>query len=227
MSIMPRSLFHERRWLALLCILVTAGTGGLLLRLTSTWCDALGHYDGLSMSELKSFVFWNIGFAPFTLLFGAWCYRKLRVRWMFLGTAKGTVFYFVFLTLLAFPFQFGGLVLRGDERMIDETICAKSTSNGMFTESKGLTVEEYEHLRALNPYLPPVPAGADSLRVEFYSDGFLPDFSLHVVCAVKRNALGEYPAYVQPMKDGPIGWMLDTVRTDPTVAWLLYEDGES
>ncbi len=149
------------------------------------------------------------------------------MRWAFMNTASGTAVYFVLLTVAAFPLQFGALIFDGEERLMQRAICAKSNSNGMFTDSKGLTVDEYDYLRSLHPFLPLVPGGADSLRIQYYSDGFLPDFSLHVVCAVKRNSLAHYPAYVPPMKDGPSGWMLDTTRVDSAVAWLVYEDGES
>ena len=224
---MLRSQFLRKRWLALLCVILTAGTGWVLLDLSSNWCQALGHHAGFRMSTVKAMLLWNLVYAPGVLLFGAWCYRKLRVRWPLLDTTIATVVYFILLTLVAFPTQFGGLVLRGEERKLDETICRKSTSNGAESESKGLTVEEYEHLRRLNPYLPFVPTDADSLRVYYYSDGFLPDFSVHVVCAVKRTHVAEYPAYHELSRDGPTGWMRDTTRVDPDIAWLVYADGES
>lgn len=224
---MLRTLIRNRRWLALVSVVCTIGAAWLILQRTSSWCQALGHYRGLYISDVKSFLFWNVLVAPVVLLLSAWCYRKLRVRWTFLNTTKGTALYFVVLTLVAFPRGTSALFGMFEERRIEESICLKSTSNGRFTESVGLSVPEYNHLKTLHPLLPLLPVGADSLRVNYYSDGFLPDFALKVQCAVQRAQLGTYPVHVARTKDGPTGWMLDTTRTDPAVAWLIYEDSES
>lgn len=224
---MLRALIRDRRWLALASVVCTVGAAGFILQLTSTWCQTLGHYRGLYINDVKLLLFWNVLVAPVVLLLGAWCYRKLRVRLTFLNTTRGTVLYFVVLTLVAFPRGTSALFGLLEERRIEEAICLKSTSNGMFTESVGLSVPEYNHLKTLNPLLPLLPVGADSLRVNYYSDGFLPDFALQVECAVQRDELGNYPVHVPRIKDGPTGWMLDTTRTDPAVARLIYEDSES
>lgn len=222
-----RPFFRKRRLLALLCVTLTIGAGWLVQNQTSSWCEALGHYRGLRISDLKSFFFWVVLYAPAILLLGTWAYRKMRARWTFLNTTRGTVVYFVGITIVAFPLQFAGLEMDVQERRCEAAICDKSTSNGMFTESQGLSVEEYEYLRTLNPLFPLVPKGADSLRVNYYSDGFLPDFSLRVACSVDRRGMESFPAYDNPGKDGPKGWMLDTARVDPNIAWLVYEDSES
>jgi hypothetical protein len=179
------------------------------------------------VSDIKRTLLWLFAYAPVILLVGALGYRKLHLRWARLNSTSGIVLYSILLTVFAFPLQFSGLMLDGDKRHMQEAICAKSNSNGMFTESKGLTVGEYTYLRTLCPLLPPAPNGADSLRVNYYSDGFLPDFSLHVVCAVKRSNATRYPMTFGTLIAPPTGWRLDTTRSDTIVSWLIFEDGES
>jgi len=217
----------KRRWLALITVLCTAALGALLLIQVTANCDALIHYRGFRVSDLKDFFLWMCLFAPAVFSLGTFGYRKLWSSWSFLGTTLGTIVFFMLLTIMAFPLQYGRLLGGGQERQLKESICMKSASDGMFTTSKGLAAEEYNILLAMNPMLPALPVPADSIRVQYYSDGFLPDYSVEVRCAVEREQTVGYPPYHELHHDGPTGWMLDTTRLHPRVSWLVYADGDS
>ena len=219
----PRGLW----WVGFCSFFGTCGLGAVLVFVSTAWCNALEHYKITTISELMRGLLMTLVYAPLIFWLGIKAYRLFRGRWPLLLTTKGTLGYFIVLAFAVFPFQFLRIPVNIRNHRIEHSICTKSTSDGMFTESKGLTTEEYAHLQQMLSLLPDLPAEPDSINVLYYSDGFLPVFGIKIRCAVARASQSGYPLYVPMTKDGPSGWMSDTTSTDPRVAWLVYEDGES
>jgi hypothetical protein len=224
----PRGLW----WVGFFSFFGTCVLGALGLLRTSEDCTALDHYSITTIGDVKRFFLMTFVYAPVIFWLGVRAYRQLRRRWAMFGTVRGTCCYFIVLGFAVFPFQFMGITTNLRNDGIERSICDKSTSNGMFTESVGLTAAEYAHLWKMLPLLPDPPIKPDSVNISYYSDGFLPDFSLSVRCAVSRaSARGippiGLPPYMPSTMNNPSGWMVDTTGADPKVAWLVFEDGES
>jgi hypothetical protein len=214
-------------WAGCLSFVATCTLGAVLLFNTRVKCDALSHYSFITIGDVMRRLFMLVVYVPVMLWLGIRTYRWLRERMHTLNSIRGTASYFILLAFVIFPFQFIGIgrnILDGDIR---RSICAKSTSDGSFTESHGLTVDEYSHLQNRLPILPILPSEPIEVSVNYYSDGFLPDFSLTVGCAISRSSASGYRIAVPITEVGPSGWMLDTTRTDETVAWLIFNDGVS
>ncbi len=218
---------HGLWWAGCLSFIGTCALGAVLLFGTSVMCDALLHFSISTISDLMRGLFMLVVYVPVMLWLGIRTYRRLRKRSHILNMTKGTVSYFILLAFVVFPFQFIGIGTNLRNLDMERSICDKSNSNGTFTESVGLNIAEYTHLQTLLPRLPVLPLKSDSINIQYYSDGFLPDINLEVRCAVNPDSVFGVPAAVQWNKDGPSGWMLDTALTDRGIAWLIFSDGES
>lgn len=224
----PRGLW----WVGFFSFFGTCVLGALVLLRTGAWCNALEHYRITTIRELLFGLVMTVVYAPLVLWLGVKGYRHFRSRWPSLRSISGTSGYCGALACAVFPLQFLRIPINLRNHSLELSICAKSTSDGMFTNSTGLTAAEYEHLRKMLPLLPDPPIRPDSINLFYYSDGFLPDFGLKVRCAVPRtSAIGIAPIGLPPFipsnQDGPSGWMIDTAGADPKIAWLVFEDGES
>lgn len=219
----PRGLW----WVGFFSFCSTCVLGALIVALTGAWCNALDHYRITTLGELLLSLFMTVVYAPLVLWLGVRCYRYCRSRCPSLHSISGTVAYCAALAVIAFPRQFLLIPINLWNHGLAPSICAKSTSDGLFTRSQNLTAEECAYLQGLLPLLPDLPVQPDSINLFYYSDGFLPDFAVKVHCAVPLSFVIGYPPYVHSAKDGPSGWMLDTTGADPKVAWLVFEDGES
>lgn len=219
----PRGLW----WVGFFSFCCACVLGALTVALTRAWCNALEHYNFITISDLLFRLFMLAVYAPVAFWLGIKGYRLFRSRWPALHSIRGTVGYCAALAVVTFPRHFVLIPVNLWKHGMEHSICAKSRSDGTFTHSTGLTAEEYGHLQGMLPLLPVLPVTPDSINLFYYSDGFLPDFTISVRCAVRRGSPNTYPPYVRMTKDGPSGWMLDTTSTDPRIAWLVYEDGES
>ncbi len=219
----PRGLW----WVGAFSFCYTCVLGALIVSLTGAWCNALEHYRITTLGELLFGLFMIAVYAPLVFWLGVRAYRYFRLRWPTLSTISGTITYCIALAIIVFPLQFLRIPANLWRYAPQNAICAKSTSDGMFTRSEGLTSEEYAYLQGMLTLLPDLPVEPDSINVFYYSDGFLPDFAIKVRCAVARGSANGYPPYVRISKDGPTGWMLDTTSTDQRIVWLVFEDGES
>lgn len=73
---------------------------------------------------------------------------------------------------------------------VEQSLCAKTQSNGMITTSAGLTLAEYMIVYDQLPVLPDLPPSSRQIDMYYYSDGFLPDYRLrlHFFCARSDSA---------------------------------------
>lgn len=219
----PRGLW----WVGFFSFSGTCALCAFILIGTSEACTAVNHYSITTIDDMMRLLLMTFVYAPVVFWLGVRAYRPLRRRWAVIGTVRSTCCYFILLGLAVFPFQFMGIATNVRDGETERSICDKSISDGMFTDSKGLTAEEYAYLRKMLPLLPVPPVKPDSVNLFYYSDGFLPDFGLTIRCAFSRSSMSGYTPYVHLAKDGPSGWMIDTTSADPKVAWLVFEDSES
>jgi hypothetical protein len=81
------------------------------------------------------------------------------------------------------------LIFKGImNRPMEKSICNKSSSNVMTTQSKILNLNEYDYLKSKLFLLPDLPKTSDSINISYYHDDFLGDFSLNLnfVCENKE-----------------------------------------
>jgi hypothetical protein len=60
------------------------------------------------------------------------------------------------------------------------SICDKTTGDFMNVKSMNLTYMEYQFLQKRKVILPKLVSNADSIHIEYYHDGFLPDYNLNI-----------------------------------------------
>lgn len=86
--------------------------------------------------------------------------------------------YFILLTILAsFPLVHSIWENSfSSNRKIHQSICNKSSDNGMFCSIDRITVEEYMYLSDKSGWLPLIPSSAESIIIDYYRDDFLGDY---------------------------------------------------
>ncbi len=70
-------------------------------------------------------------------------------------------------------------LLTDQHRVIKDSICEKSTDDGMICLMSNLTYDEYCYLSD-NTWLPSIPGSSENIAIEYYRDDFIGDFSLAI-----------------------------------------------
>jgi hypothetical protein len=132
---------------------------------------------GMVVSLIKMFIIWVAGITGWFLI-----RKKLQPH----RYKKIKFFYFALLPLVIFYKQL--LAVPGDmlNRPIEHSICNKTTSDGMTTQSKNIVLREYDYLRANFQLLPALPLTAEKINISYYTDNFLGDYklSVHFECGI-------------------------------------------
>jgi hypothetical protein len=102
-----------------------------------------------------------------------------------------------------------------NDALFISSLCNKTTGNAMHVKSNNVTYPEYEYLQGKLILLPDISPQSDSIQIDYYHDGFLPDFSLDILLRVPIN---------------------DTIKTDERrwfekskggqYKWLEFRDGD-
>lgn len=123
---------------------------------------------------VKSFVVFIIGCIIWT--FGYLFFLKFE-RWH--SIAKK---YFISLTILA-SFSLVNSIwtnsFSSDKQLI-QSICSKSSDDGMFCSMNRLTFNEYMYLHKKSQWIPLIPSLSDNVIIEYYRDDFLGDYSFNL-----------------------------------------------
>lgn len=86
----------------------------------------------------------------------------------------------------------------------------------MQVKSENVTYPEYQYLQTQLVLLPNISAKADSIQIDYYHDGFLPDFSLYILFRLPVN---------EPQKTDEKYWFEKS--RDANYKWIEFRDGES
>ena len=84
----------------------------------------------------------------------------------------------------------------------------------MKVKSDNVTYSEYKYLQTELVLLPNISSHSDSIQINYYHDGFLPDFSLYILFKVPINEIQEI--------DGK-HWF--EKNRDTNYKWIEYKDG--
>ena len=95
-------------------------------------------------------------------------------------------------------------------------LCDKTTGNVMQVKSINVTYPEYQYLQGELVLLPDISSQSDSIQIDYYHDGFLPDFSLHILFRVPVN---------EPTNPDEKHWFEKS--RDSKFKWLEFRDSES
>jgi hypothetical protein len=159
----------------------------LLSFFTSSSCDAILNYSwtvqfgigGVVLSIIKMFIVWVAGITAWLLI-----RRKLQPH----RYKRIKYFYFSLLPLVIFSKQL--LAVPGDilNRPMKHSLCEKTTAYGMKTESKNVTLSEYDYLRTNFQLLPSLPLTAEKIDISYYADNFIGNYSLsiHFECGIRE-----------------------------------------
>jgi hypothetical protein len=159
----------------------------LLSFFTSSPCKAILNYSwtiqfgigGVVLSIIKMFIVWVAGITVWLLI-----RRKLQPQ----RYKRVKYFYFGLLPLVIFFKQLSAI--PGDilNRPMEHAICDKTTTYGMKTESKNMTLSEYDYLRTNFHLLPALPLTTEKIDISYYADNFIGDYSLSVrfECSIRE-----------------------------------------
>lgn len=193
---MRRSLSHA------VVFSVVMAAGFCLTTMTNGECDAIRQY--------KWSVQFGIGDAlarcaveVILLVGGVLLFRRLRRKAIPALNGNSALVYFAVLPLVVFHAQFVGIANNISHAPIERAVCAKSDLDGLTIHSSALSRSEYDFLMKQLVVLPELPAGADSISIDYYHDGFLPDFMLTVACVADT---------VSPQFRILRDWSVDTVH---------------
>jgi len=123
---------------------------------------------------LKSFAVFIIG--SLIWIFGYLFFVKFE-RWH--GVVKK---YFILLTILA-SFPLVNSIWTNSfssDRQLIQSICSKSTDDGMFCSMDRLTFNEYMYLYQKSGWIPLIPSHSENVIINYYRDDFLGDYSFNM-----------------------------------------------
>ena len=86
--------------------------------------------------------------------------------------------YFILLTILA-SFSLVNSIWTNSfssDRQLSQSICSKSSDDGMFCSMDRLTFNEYMYLYNKSEWLPLIPSHSESVIIDYYRDDFLGDY---------------------------------------------------
>jgi hypothetical protein len=182
---------------------------------TTSVCEAILNYSwtvqfgvgAVVFSLIKMFIIWAAGITVWFLI-----RKKLQPH----RYKKIKLFYYAILPLVIFYKQL--LAVPGDvlNRPIKRSICDKTTSNGMTTESKNITLPEYDYLRTNLQLLPALPTTSEKINISYYTDNFLGDYmlSVHFECDIH-----------EPVDTTTHLWFVDPIEGSTDKKEVTFEKG--
>lgn len=147
---------------------------------TVVYCQQLSGYDYDDFAVVGSFF-------KLVFLFLLACWIAILIFYLlnrFVPQFKSLglqMLYIVLFWTVVFYSAFKVAIQSEAENEIIQSLCAKTTGSGMKVKSENVSWSEYNYLRDDLILLPPLPPDADSISIDYCHDGFLPDFSLHVL----------------------------------------------
>ena len=159
---------------SLVCVI-----GGLLSYSTNNSCSAIAQYRWTVGAGLGSLFF---ALLKVTLIFisGIILFLLVKKRIPHDKYARVKLIYFAILPLFVFYGQFLSIPKHFINRPVKESICNKSSTDGMKTKSNGINLFEYEYLKNKLFLLPKLPASSDSINVSYYTDDLMGDCILDI-----------------------------------------------
>lgn len=205
-----------RRNLPVIVVFILSCSACILLSFfTGSPCEAILNYShttqfgvgGMVFSLIRMFIIWVAGITIWFLF-----RRKLKPQ----NHKRIKFFYFTLLPLFIFYRQLEQVPGDIIHQPVERSICSKTTSNGMTTESKDITLPEYDHLKANFPLLPPLPLTAEKIKISYYTDHFLGDYNLSV----------QFECDVQePIDTVSRQWFVDPIEGVKNMKKVIYEAG--
>lgn len=167
-----------------LAFIATNVIGALLFYLTDFSCPAILNYDWTVQFGIGTII-WELGKMFLIFIVGIVLFLIVKKKINKNKYDKIKLIYFAIFPFLIFHNQFLRIPINLMNRKMVNSICAKSSSNGMQTESNDLYLKEYRYLQGELFLLPDIPKSSSNIDVKYYHDDFLGDFSLEVqlLCA--------------------------------------------
>jgi hypothetical protein len=174
--------------------------------LNYSWTEQFG-VGGIVLSLIKMFIVWVTGITVWFLI-----RRKLQPH----RYKRIKFFYFALLPLIIFSRQMLAVPVDILNRPLERSICDKTTTNGMRTESKNITLTEYEYLRTNFQLLPALPLTSEKISISYYTDSFLGDYSLsvHFECNIR-----------EPIDTASHRWWVDPLVGSSDKKEVTFEEG--
>ncbi len=182
---------------------------------TNLYCGQLSGYDYDDFKIIG-------GLIKLVLLFFAICGGGILVFYLlkkFVPAFKNKyiqVSYFAFLWAIVFYPGFRVAIQNHSDAPFISSLCNKTTGSAMQVKSTNVSYPEYEYLQGELILLPDISPRSDSIQIDYYHDGFLPDFSLHILFRVPVN---------EPTKTDEKHWFEKS--RDSKFKWFEFRDGES
>ena len=170
----------------LVCLFVTGASS-----LTNNSCSAVEGY------------YWSVNFLPWDMmggllqnflifLVGAGLFFIVKRKAKNKFGAKYNKFkywYFAILPLLILYSTILEIPNNISNRSVINSLCNKSSTDGMTVQSKGVDLKEYKYLQKQLFLLPDLPPTAQNITIKHYADPFLGDFILRInfICEGKEK----------------------------------------
>lgn len=115
---------------------------------------------------------------------------------------------FLLWVIIFFP-QLRVTIQNHNNSPLVSSLCDKTMSTGILVKSDNLTFPEYEYLQSKLSLLPDISSLADSIGIDYYHDGFLPDFSLkiHFRVPINDQSKADEKHWFEKSRDGKFKWI--------------------
>jgi hypothetical protein len=171
-----------------LAFIATTFIGALLFFLTDASCSAISNYYWIvqfGIAEIilgvgRIFLIFIVGMVLFLIV-----KRKINKN----KYDKIKLMYFAVLPFFIFYSEFLRIPMNLMNRSVVNSICAKSSFDGIQTESHDLNLKEYRYLQGELFLLPDIPKSSDKIGVRYSHDDFFGEFSLHVQLLCSKDEL--------------------------------------
>lgn len=179
---------------------------------TSVYCEELSGYyydDFKVISGFIKYIFFLLGlFGSGVLAF----YLLKKYVPAFLNRYV-QVAYIVLLWGIAFYPMFRTIIQNHNNASLVSSLCNKTTGTIMHVKSTNITYNEYKYLQGKLVLLPDISSQSDSIQIDYYHDGFLPDFLLNIRYRVPVN---------DPTETNDKRWFEKS--RDSLFKWIEYSD---
>ena len=173
----------------------------IVKRLSSIDCDALFAFSDVSISYIFAMIgIWVIGFIFFSK---TKCQIDVKI-------------FFIALSLISSSAICRDIVLNFDniQRDLKESICEKSTDDGMLCEMTNLSKQEYDYVMRDQLNLS-VPTEANNISIYYYRDTFLGEYILSMSL--------EMPPYQKIDSINYSNWVISDSLENKKIKYTFYE----